>query len=150
MTDKTAKPLLREQLSGHWFVVTSQRSMKVFTADESHHFHLIFEKPNSFHHSTAKKVHFSDSKKHQSQEESAEHFCKEIAQYLKTEKVKKSFRDFTLAAEPKFLGKLKLAMDPQLQESVFRWVHKDLDKTLQKDLPQFLIPQISKEDFSVQ
>jgi protein required for attachment to host cells len=85
-------------------------------------------------------VHYSETKRHDPHEEAALQFAKKVTDFLESEYRKKKFKSLTVVAEPHFLGKLRAAMEPAVQEHVTEWIKKDLLKTPQKELVHFLLP----------
>lgn len=96
----------------HWFVITSQKTVKIFTETKKRNkLELLrtFENPIP-------------------EEATAIPFAKEISNYLEHEYRLKSFKSLTIAAEPHFLGKIKEVMKPEIQKLVVNWLKKDLLK----------------------
>jgi len=87
-------------------------------------------------------THYSEGKRHDPHEESEIQFAKEIVHFLEIEKGKNSFSSLTVVAEPHFLGKVKAEMNNKLQSIVSDWIKKDLQKTPQRELADFLLPKI--------
>lgn len=71
-------------------------------------------------------------------------FAREISSFLKSETLKKSFKSFTVVAEPHFLGILRSKMSKKLKKSVTSWIKKDLQKTPNRNLAEFLLPKTNK------
>ncbi|MBS1972611.1 MAG: host attachment protein [Bdellovibrionales bacterium] len=151
----------------HWFVVASQKEVRIFikTSDRSK-IELIKTVTNPL--GTVKKrdlirkeagrgtkslgghlgsTHYTEGKRHDPHEEAEIQFAKEIAQFLETERLKNSFSSMTLVAEPHFLGKVKAEMGNKLQESVTDWIKKDLQKTPQSEIANFILPKSEPSSF---
>lgn len=146
----------------HWFIVVNQKMAKVFTEvsaanrlkqievldnplGRERNRNLVKKQAGSGVKSVGRgAVHYSRTKRHDPHEEASLQFASKIAQYLEKEWKKKSFKTLTVVAEPHFLGKIKAAMDPKLKQLVLKWVGKDLQKTPQKRLAQFLLPSDKK------
>ncbi len=144
---------------GHWFIVASQKTVTIFTeVSERNRLQQIkvFENPLGRERSRAliKKeaghgtksigrtgsVYYTEVKRHDPHEDAAIQFAKEIAHFLKSEYTKKKFNSLTVVAEPRFLGKIRSAMEPVVQATVIDWIKKDLQKIPQKKLAHFLLP----------
>lgn len=145
----------------HWFAVASQKEVRIFIkTSERRQIELVKTLTNPL--GSVKKrdlirkeagrgaksvggrlgsTHYTEGKKHDPHEEAEIQFAKEIAQFLDSERLKNSFESLTVVAEPHFLGKLKAEMSDKLQESVTDWIKKDLQKTPQNELADFILPK---------
>ncbi len=147
----------------HWFVVASQKTVKVFTeVPERSRLKLLSTLDNPLGRERTRAlirkqagmgvksmgrtgfVRYSQTKRHDPHEEAAIQFSKEIAKFLKKQSQEKNFTSLTIVAEPHFLGKMKSSMEPSLQKMVVKWVKKDLEKTPKSQLPKFLLPNRKK------
>lgn len=77
-------------------------------------------------------------------EHDAREFARELAQRLRTERVKHSFERLVLVAEPRFLGYLCEALDDATERTVIATVAKDLARVALPELPDHLpeFPQV--------
>lgn len=141
----------------HWFVVASQKTVKVFgeisNKNKLEQFkvldnplgrerirELIRKLAGISTKSTGVgSVRYTETKRHNPHEEAARQFAKTIAQFLNEEYRLKHFKTLTIVAEPHFLGKIRSAMDPKLKMSVIQWLKKDLQNTPKKTLNRFLL-----------
>ena len=142
----------------HWFVVASQKTVRIF-AEVPHKNRLEqlieFDNPLGRERNRALvrkqaghgvksvgrgSVHYSEKKRHEPHEEAAQQFAKKIADFFESEFREKKFNSLTIVAEPNFLGKLRASMEPHIQKLVTEWIKKDLLKTAQKELVDFLLP----------
>ena len=89
-------------------------------------------------------VGYSEPKRHDPHEEAINQFAKKISQFLESERHKLSFKSLAVVAEPHLLGKIRSEMSDELQRSVTNWIKKDLQKTSQKALAEFLHPKTKK------
>ncbi len=148
---------------GHWYLVASQKSVKIFT-ELPHRKTLkilkIFDNPLARERNRAlvRKqagrgmksagrlgvLHYTETKRHEPHEMAASQFAREIAEAIKEERRLKKFEHLTVVAEPRFLGKLRSAMGPELNELVVEWVKKDLQKTPQVELKKILLSKENK------
>lgn len=97
---------------GHWFVIASISTVSIYTETKKRNrLELLrkFENPVP-------------------EEATTIPFAKEICHYLESELQSKSYYSLTIAAEPRFAGKIKEVMSPQLQRLVVNWIKKDLEK----------------------
>lgn len=81
---------------------------------------------------------YAETKRRNPHEEAAIQFAKNVVDFLHHERMDKNFTDLTVIAEPRFLGKLRSAMDEKLERQVARWVRKDLQKATSAQLTAFL------------
>lgn len=140
---KSSLPLLKESLADHWFALCNQRMVKIFKADEAHHLQMIHSFEYNSSYGKAKSPIHMENKKHHAREENALHFAREISQFLQKEKQAGHFQTLTVAAEPRFLGKIKAVLPCDVKACVINWEHKDLEKTPNKDLAGHLIPELT-------
>lgn len=138
---KSATPLLKEFFPEHWFVVANQKTLKIFKCDDQYHMHLLHRIEGSQSHGRGKSPQHLENKKHQAGEENAIHFAREIARFLEAEKQAQHFATLTIAAEPRFLGKIKALLTPNVKSCVHSWSHKDLEKIPDRELAEHLIPE---------
>jgi len=146
----------------HWFVVASQKEVRVFIkSSDPKRIQLVRTLTNPL--GLVKKrelikkeagkgtksigahmgsTHYSEGKRHDPHEESEIQFAKEIAHFLEIERQKSSFASLTVVAEPHFLGKVKAEMNNKLQNVVTDWIKKDLQKTPQRELADYLLPKV--------
>lgn len=144
----------------HWYVVASQKEARVFikTSDRKQlgllktlanplwavkRRDLVRKEAGRGVKSIGRigSVSYSQPKRHDPHEEATFQFAKEISQFLESEKLKKSFESLTIVAEPHLLGKIRADMKDGLQKAVTSWLKKDLQKTPQKALVDFLLPK---------
>ncbi len=142
-------------MNDHWYIIASQNKVKVFEEvlnKKKLKVVKIFKNPlgRVRSHELIKKqagrgvkssgrmgaVHYSETKRHDPHEEAAKEFANQISNFLDLERQKSKFKFLSLAAEPKFLGKLKAAMGKRLEESVVEWINKDLEKAPQEKILQ--------------
>ncbi len=81
---------------------------------------------------------YAETKRRNPHEEAAIQFAKNVVDFLQHERIEKNFTDLTVIAEPRFLGKLRSAMNEKLERQVTRWVRKDLQKATSAQLAAFL------------
>jgi protein required for attachment to host cells len=86
-------------------------------------------------------VHIVHTKRHDPLEEATNQFAKEVAQYLRSENLQKHIDELTIAAESKFLGKLKSELSGAMNGLEVEWIKKDFQNTPQKELGQILLNQ---------
>lgn len=141
----------------HWFVVMSQKTVRILTIarDTNQLTQLkLFDNPlgRLRKHDLVKKqagrgqksigrtglIHYSESKRSDPHEEAALQFAKQITDYLEIKRQQKKFNSLTIVAEPRFIGKVRSCMSPQLKKVVKQWYKKDLLKTPQDKLVQIL------------
>ncbi len=148
---------------GHWFIVASQNSMRVFTeVSGKKKFKLIntVENPlgrvrnrnlinrqagmaiKTFGSTGA--VRYLKTKEFDPHDAAATEFAQKIVKLLERSRQKKDFETLTIVAEPGFLGKIRSAMGPQLKNHVVKWVKKDLQKTPIIEIPKLLLPKKKK------
>lgn len=147
----------------HWFIVASQKEVRIFikTSDRKQ-IRLLRSLTNPL--GTVKKralikkeagrgvksmgrvgsVSYSQPKRHDPHEEAVIQFARQISQFLESERLKKRFDSLTVVAEPHLLGKIRAELSAQLRSSVTDWIKKDLQKTPQKNLVDFLLPKTQK------
>jgi protein required for attachment to host cells len=144
----------------HWFVVASQKEARVFvrTSDREQLELLksltnplgavkrrdLIRKEAGRGVKSAGRVgsaSYSEPKPHDPHDEAVIQFAKEISRFLESEKFKKNFESLTVVAEPNLLGKIRTEMGEDLRSSVTKWIKKDLQKTPQKALADFLLPK---------
>ena len=149
---------------GHWYIVADQRIANIYTevprtsgVRSVKNFKLIKAIENPLgttktrdllhqekgmgvkslgHHGIAAR--YAETKRRDPHEEAAEQFAKEVVIFLQKERIKKSFQDLTIVAEPHFIGKLRSAMDRRIQNCVARWVRKDLQHVTRSRLADIL------------
>lgn len=144
---------------GHWYVVVNQKNVRVFTeVSERNRLKQIssFENPlgGEKRRSLIRKqagmgmrslgrgqVRYSETRRKDPVEMASIQFAKTVVKYLAEEKRQKNFESLTIVAEPHFLGKLRAEMGVRLEKSVTEWIKKDLQKTPQKELQNFLLPK---------
>lgn len=68
----------------------------------------------------------------------AEQFASKIAKLLRAEQLKGNFGALTIAAEPKFLGKVKASLEKETASTVSEWIRKDLAHVPLNELGEFL------------
>jgi protein required for attachment to host cells len=140
----------------HWYVVANQDSVRVFSEVEARiPLKLLKEIKNPIGRERKRAlirkeagrgtkmagrgvVHFRTTKRSDPHEEAAIQFAAEVADYLKTERRKKSFDLLTVVAEARFLGKMKSALGEKFIRSGVDWVKKDLQKSRVKELSEAL------------
>ncbi len=144
----------------HWYIVASQKEVRIFIkALDRKQLKLIRSITNPLGMSKRRAlirkdagrgvksigrvgfVSYSQPKRHDPHEEAIIQFAKEVSQYLESERLKKNFESLTLIAEPHFLGRIKAEMSNDLLSSVTNWIRKDLQKTPQKKIADFLLPK---------
>ncbi len=142
---------------GHWFVVASQKTVKVFTeTPQGGNLKLLKlldnplgrEKKSALIRKQAGSgiksngrlgaVHYSESKRHDPHDQAALQFAREVVQFLDGERLHRNFETLTVVAEPHFLGKLKAKMKSKTEASVIDWIKKDLQKIPVNKLPEIL------------
>lgn len=109
---------------GHWYVVANQKQVNVFTQikDED-------ESNNQLKNKYGNKLQLIKKFDNPIPEEaSSVPFAKEVINYLDKQQQIKSFTSLAVIAEPRFLGKIKAQMKPQLISVVTNWIKKDLHK----------------------
>ena len=143
---------------GHWFVVASQKTVYIFSeAGTGGELRLVKELDNPLgrerNRALIRKeagrgiktsgrvgaVHYSERKRHDPHEEAAVQFAKKTVEFLESEERRGSFKSLTVAAEPRFLGKIKAAMRPETEKLVVEWLRKDLLKVPKADLARRLL-----------
>ena len=142
---------------GHWYLVTNQKTAKVFTETTSRGRLVLLkqlENPlaNVRNRDMVRRqagmgirsagvggTPYSEKQRSDPHEEAAYQFAKEIMKFLDSEKRQKNFETITIIAEPRFLGKLRSAMSKNLSRVVLEWVQKDLLKEPLKRLTQDLL-----------
>ncbi len=121
---------------GHWFVVASQKTAKIFTeAPKGGQLKLLklFDNPLGRERNRALvgkqaghgvksmgragAVRYSEPKRHEPHELAASQFARQIVQFLEEEKKKRNYESLTVIAEPHFLGKLRSEMKPRTETS---------------------------------
>lgn len=144
----------------HWFVVASQKEARVFvkTSDRKQlrmlksitnplglvkRRDLIRKQAGRGIKSIGQvgSVSYSEPKRHDPHDEAVVQFAREISRFLESEKLKKNFESLTVVAEPNLLGKIRNEMKDNLRKSVTTWINKNLQKTPQIDLAEFLLPK---------
>lgn len=122
----------------HWYVVASQDTLKILIQDEDHPDLQILHKLEE---PIAKESRnrFNPPKRGDTHQTAALDFARTISAFLQLELQKKSFHTLTVAAEPRFLGKLRRELTPQVLKTVTQWVRKDLQKTPVHNLPKLLL-----------
>lgn len=143
---------------GHWFVVASQKTVKIFTEvpsrnrlKEVKNFDnpLGRERVSGLAHKEAGRgvksvglgvVRYSERKRRNPHEEAAIQFAREVSQFLASELQKKKYESLTVVAEPHFIGKLKAAMSPEVRTLVEEWKKKNLLKLSDKELSSIILP----------
>lgn len=144
-------------MSGHWFVIASQNTVKIFTEISAN---KKLEQFQEFNNTLGRvrnrvlvrkqaghgvksvgrgSVHYSEKKRLDPHEKVAFHFAKEVTGFLAKEYQQKKFRSLTVFAEPHFLGKLKTNLKRNIPTSAIDWIKKDLLKTPKKELRQSLL-----------
>lgn len=144
-------------MSGHWFVVASQNTVKIFTKISANKkLEQLQELNNTLGRERNRvlirkqaghgvksvgrgSVHYSEKKRLDPHEKVAFQFAKEVTGLLAKEYQKKNFRSLTVFAEPHFLGKLKAHLKRDIPTSAINWIKKDLLKTPKKELRQSLL-----------
>ncbi len=143
---------------GHWFLVASQRSAKIFSEiPDLRKLGLVqlIENPLGHEKRTAlirkqagrgvrsagrgQSVHYSDAGNHDPQVDASQQFAKEVSRFLEAARQEKKFLTLTVVAEPHFLGMLRASMGSELNKVVVRWLNKDLQKTPQTRLSEYLL-----------
>jgi protein required for attachment to host cells len=149
----------------HWFVVASQKTVKILEEGKSKgrssgrkKFKLIKSLDNPLGRlrnrelirkqagrgtrsmGSAGSHHHSETKRHDPHEQAAIQFARELVRYLEIERQHKKFKSLTIVAEPHFLGKIKAEMGAKLTQTIESWIQKDLLKTPQNELTEFLLP----------
>ncbi len=146
---------------GHWYLVASQKMVKVFTEVPSkksfNRLKILKTLDNPLGRERNRELvrkqagrgvrwaggstslHYTHTKRHDPHEEASLQFASQVADFLKSDKRLKNFKSLTVVAEPSFMGKLKSAMGPRLGNSVVDWIQKDLIKTPQRKLMAMLL-----------
>jgi len=143
----------------HWFVVASQKEVRIFVKSvdgkkiklvETLTNPLGLEKRKAFIRKqpgqgvrsvgNTGSIHYSEPKRSDPHEQATIQFAKAVCDYLKGEKLKKSFASLTVVAEPHLLGILRSEMDDAVENAVTNWIKKDLQNTPQIQLKKFLVP----------
>lgn len=150
-----------EKMNSHWFVIASQSTVKIFVdASDKNRLTPIkilksplaraktrdLAKKNSGLEATTPSgghysLYYSEPKRHNSHDEAATDFAKELVHHLEEEFEKHNYKTLTIVAEPHFLGKIRSAMDSKMLRLVNDWIRKDLEKTPQSQLPKHLFPK---------
>lgn len=144
-------------MNGHWYIVASQKSVRVFTEVaakprikliQTVENPLAQEKKKDLVKKQAGKAvksagRFGVSRhveiKNDPREQSVLQFARQIAKFLDGEKKQKNFQSLTIVAEPHFLGRVKSELTPAVKKTVTDWIQKDLQKTSKKQLEDFLL-----------
>lgn len=112
----------------HWFVIANEKTINIYTeVNERNKLKLIqnFENPIA-------------------EEASSIGFAKQLIRFLNKEHQIKNFSSLTIAAEPRFLGKIRTQIKSPIKNTVKNWIQKDLIKIPLKQLVDHL-PLIQKE-----
>ncbi|OFZ28329.1 MAG: hypothetical protein A2622_04295 [Bdellovibrionales bacterium RIFCSPHIGHO2_01_FULL_40_29] len=151
----------------HWYVVASQKEVRIFVKTLKRQQLKIFktltnllggEKRRALIRKQAGQgvksighigsIHYSVPKRHDPHEDAVIQFAREITQFLEKEKLKKSFESLSIIAEPHLLGKIRTEMSDDLKTSVTHWIKKDLQKTPKNKLVGILLPKESQKTAS--
>lgn len=143
----------------HWFVVASQKEARVFVGmSDDENLRLLQSLTNPLgaekRRDLIKKkagrgvksigrlasINYSTPQRSDPHEDAILQFSRQLARFLESEKHKKNFESLTIVAEPHLLGKIRTQMSDHLKHSVTNWIKKDLQKTPQKDLANYLLP----------
>lgn len=119
----------------HWFVVANQETVQILVDDGEHQDLQVLHTLQNPRGPEDQPSGLPNPKPH---EMTAMLFAKEITTFLQREKLASHFVSLTIAAEPRFLGKLRHELNPHLLASVTQWVGKDLHKTPIHELPEHL------------
>jgi protein required for attachment to host cells len=145
------KTPLAESLDAHWFVVASQREARIFvqTLDRRSHqkrLKMIKKLVNPLGEVKRRdlirkqagrgiksigrvgSVQYSQTKRHDPQDEATLQFAHSLVRYLQKEYQKNHFFTLTIFAEPRLLGKMRSKMNLSLGSTVLEWRPKDLQK----------------------
>lgn len=107
---------------GHWFVVASEKTVNIFTeVRERNKLRLIRTFENRY-----------------PEEASSIPFAKQLVNFLNIQHQLKNYDYLTIAAEPRFLGKIREKMKPQTEKLVKNWIQRDLLKVPIKELVEHL------------
>lgn len=81
---------------------------------------------------------YTESSGENPRDEASEQFARKVAFYLKKGKEERSYDFLSIAAEPRFLGKMRGALDPRVSKSVVEWIESDFSKISDRELPEAL------------
>ncbi len=143
---------------GHWYVVASQKTVKIFTeTSDRKKIKQVREFDNPLgrerNKALVKKragkgiksigrtgtVYFSQKTRKEPHQVAALQFAKKIAVALNEDYRLKNFETLSVVAEPHFLGLLRASLDPKISHTVKEWKKKDLLKTPKIKLVQYLL-----------
>jgi len=132
---------------GHWYVIAGRAQARFFTETESRdrlklvgtlknplaqarRRDLLRKQEGLSFRSSGRTGTFRSARPLRSDplEEAASQFAREITKFLDQERKKKKFESLTIAAEPKFMGKIRAHMKAPTERRVLKWLRKDLDK----------------------
>lgn len=141
---------------GNWCLLASQTEAKIITKTSDKELKVVKEFRNPLGRTRNRElirkqagmgmksigrgtVKYSETKRHSPHEVAAEQFAKKVSNYLEEQFQKNNFKSLTVVAEPKFLGKLRAAMTPELRKLIIKSLAKDLQKTPKRQLGIFLL-----------
>lgn len=148
-----------------WFIVASQKEARVFVHSSNRKkFTLINSIENELW--TTKKrdlikreagrgvksmgrvgtVRYSQLKRHDPREEATVQFARELIAFLEAERHKKSFDSLIVLAEPHLLGIIRAEMSVNLSKMVTDWIKRNLQKSPEREVNEFLLKTVNRSD----
>ena len=109
-------------MDGHWYIVASEKTIHIFTEIEDRN---KLKALQSFQNPIP-------------EEASSIPFAKNLIKFLNQQQQLKNFKTLTIAAEPRFLGKIRGQMKSSLKNTVKHWIKRDLIKIPKKQLQEYL------------